>query len=300
MLFLVCAIAGNVSETENTRQQEQQGRTLEQAQIISDFLMMDSESFQGKYDRDKLYKEDILYCNMDTWKYQGKQLDAYQDAEVYYQVENISAIRFQEGTLERADLPENGIEVAASEALLLEVFENYAVSIYRPDKGSAGEVSFIRVEVAEGAVPKELYSYLEEEYYQVREEIQQKQWILSPEGTREACVSNGSLPKHSSQIFVRYQDKIPERIFRRTWECRIIGWIDENHLICYEVDRGPVLIHLENDQTAYIKKEEDDYDAYGADYRMEGDALICECMGEELYRWKIVSEKGEILLEKAM
>lgn len=298
MALLVCGIAGSVGENKNREQQEQEepGRNLEEAQVISDFLIMDSEAFERKYDRDRLYKEEILYCNMDAWKYQGKQLDAYQEPEAYAQVEDISAIRFQGESmevLERAALPENGCEVIISETLGLAVFEDYGVSIYYPDE----EISFIKVEVEEGTAPKELYSYLEKEYYQVREEIRQAQWISSPEGTREASVSNGNLPKHPSQIFVRYQDKIPERIFRRTWECRIAGWIDENHLVCYEVDRGPVLIHLENDQTTYIKKAEDDYDAYGADYRIEGDVLICECMGEELYRWEIVSESGEVFLK---
>lgn len=65
------------------------------SQIVADFLQMSSEEFLKKYNRDELYKKNILYCDMDAWKYQGNQLDAFQDEEDYYDVVDINAIRFR-------------------------------------------------------------------------------------------------------------------------------------------------------------------------------------------------------------
>lgn len=265
---------------------------VSESQIVTDFLQMSSEEFCKKYDRNELYMRNILYCDMDEWKYQGNQLDAFQ--KDYYDVTDISAIRFRNISQEMNIFDDNDVGI--------KVMGDFAVSIYKPEGSRQGkddgsemaEISFIKVRLEEGTAPEELYSYLESNYYRAREEIQKESWIPSPDGTKSACVSNGSLSKHPSQIVIRYEEEIPDRVFRETWECGIVGWIDEEHLVCYQLDWSPILIHLENNQVEVIRDKDDDYDAYGARYRLEGNRLICECLGEEIYRWNIVSENNEI------
>lgn len=272
-------------------------------QMVSDFLQMDSEEFQNKYDKNELYIQNILYCNIDDWKYHGMQLDAFQDKEDYYDVIDINAIRFRDQTEEMNIFGKYGRESIKSDWLYVKALGDFAISIYKPEgtgnqeRGSESEmaeISFVKINLREGTAPEELYSFLENDYYKVREEIQEEQWVQSPDGTRAACVSNGSLPKHPAQIFIRYAEEVPDDVFRRTWECRIVGWIDEEHLVCYDLDRYPILISLEKKQVEIIKKEEDDYDAYGAEYIIDGNSLVCKVLGEEVYQWKIVREGNEV------
>lgn len=274
-------------------------------QIVSDFLQMDSEEFQNKYDKNELYIQNILYCSIDDWKFHGTQLDAFQDKEDYYDVTDISAIRFRDGTEEMNVFGKYEWENIKSDRLYVKALGDFAISIYKPEgtdnresdsESEMAEISFVKVNLREGTAPGELYSFLENDYYKVREEIQEEQWVQSPDGTRAACVSNGSLPKHPAQIFIRYAEGAPDDVFRRTWECRIAGWIDEEHLVCYDLDRSPILISLEKKQVEIIKKEEDDYDAYGAEYIIDGNRLVCKVLGEEVYQWKIVQEGNEVKL----
>ena len=295
----------NSLEGSNEIEQNKEESVLE-SQIVADFLQMSSEEFQIKYDRDELYKRNILYCDMDAWKYQGNQLDAFQDEEDYYDVVDISAIRLRNPSQEMNIFDDNDWSVIDSEHVNIKVMGDFAVSIYNAEGSHQGkndglemvEISFIKVELEDGTAPEALYCYIESGYYRVREEIQKELWIPSPDGSKSACVTNGSLSKHPSQIFIRYEEEIPDRVFRETWECGIVGWIDEEHLVCYLNDWSPMLIHLENDQVEVIRSKDDDFDAYGAKYRLEGNYLICECLGEEIYRWNIVSENNDILFVK--
>ncbi|EOS75078.1 hypothetical protein C819_02719 [Lachnospiraceae bacterium 10-1] len=271
------------------------------SQVITDYLEMNEKEFESKYDRKGLYKEGILYCSMEAWKYQGKQLDAYQ--ENYYDISNITAIRF---------INKEGSGVQAQGHVYIRYFEDYAISIYltegsnhqNDDDGELQleEISYIKVEMKEGTSDEILYKYLEEEYYQVKEELQGVTWTKSPNGEKEVYISNGSLPKHPSQIFVNEGDESPFAIFRRDWQCEFVGWIDENHLICNDIDMEPILIHLENNQVEQIKKEDDDYDTYGAKYKIDGNRLICQFLDEQIYCWNIIKEDDEVLIiaEKTM
>ena len=108
-------------------------------------------------------------------------------------------------------------------------------------------------------------------------------------------ISNGALPKHPSQIYVRFQEKVPDLIFRNTWQYFFAGWIDEDHFICYN-DAGPVLVHLETEQIEAVKKEEDDYDTWGCHYELKENQMIALFSDEEYYRWDIISENGDIYL----
>lgn len=297
----------NINSLEKTNETEQNKEEfVSESRIVADFLQMSSEEFPQKYDRNELYKRNILYCDMDAWKYQGNQLDAFQDEEDYYDVVDICAIRFRNPSQEMNIFDDNDWSEIDSEYVDIKGMGDFAVSIYNPEGShqekndglEMAEISFIKVELEEGTAPEALYYDLESGYYRVREEIQKELWIPSPDGSKSACVSNGSLSKHPSQIFIRYEEEIPDRVFRETWECGIVGWIDEEHLVCYLNDWSPMLIHLENDQVEVIRNKDDDFDAYGAKYRLESNHLICECLGEEICRWNIVSENNDILFVK--
>lgn len=58
----------------------------------------------------------------------------------------------------------------------------------------------------------------------------------------------------------------------------------------------PILIHLENNQVEQIKKEDDDYDTYGAKYKIDGNRLICQFLDEQIYCWNIIKEDDEVLI----
>lgn len=279
--------------------------------VVSDFLSMSAKMFEREYDKNALYERDILYCTQEAWKYHEEQLDAFSDPKDYYEVDEIAAVRFVNAGA--ADMRAN-VETAVLESdrdrVFVQYFDDYAVSMYfgegKEKQGGETELkltefSFVRVKLSEyderETAPKELYERLERKYYRDREEIQSAEWAVSPEGTKAVCISNGMLPKHPSQIFVRYQEKMPDLIFRRTWECYFTAWVDENHFICCDDMSGPFLIHLEDNRIEDIKKEDDDYDQWGCKYRVENGQLIATFLDEEYYRWDIVND--EIHMRKA-
>lgn len=278
--------------------------SLNTSTIVSDFLSLNAEKFEQKYDRKELYDKDILYCDQNAWKYDGNAVDPYQKPEEHYDVAGITAIRFIKGSY----TPGYTDAQANDREIFIQCFDDYAISRFYQKKldSQSGEevldlieISYIKVETGGEKVSKTFYQELENNYYQVRAEIQAGEWIASPDGTREVCVSNGSLPKHPSQIFVRYRDKMPDSIFRMTWECGIAGWIDDEHIVCYKIDMsGPFLIHLETNQIEEIKKADDDYDIYGAKYEIRDNQLVGTCMGEEIYCWNIVRENDDIRIIK--
>ncbi len=275
--------------------------------IVSDFLSMDAEEFERTYDKKQLYAKDILYCSREAWKYDGERVDGFQDDRDCYEVENITAIRFGNEHFKDSDFWEGNMTLADEQepgSVVVRYFGEYALSMYFRENAEGGEgrpelieLSYIKVKLektdSRKVAPAALYERLEESYYEVQEEIRSGEWVLSPNQKKAVCISNGMLPKHPSQIFVRYQEKAPDLIFRRTSECHFMDWIDANHFICYN-DAGPVMVHLESGQIENIKKKEDDYDGYGCDYEIQGDYLIAVCLDEEYYRWKIVREDGEI------
>lgn len=290
--------------TEQSRLLQRATDSLNTSTIVSDFLTLDSENFEQKYDRDELYEKDILYCDQNAWKYDGNAVDPYQESGEYYDVTSVTAIRF----IKNLYTPEYSDEQTSDREISIKCFDDYAISTFYQKKSDIQsgeevlnlmEISYIKAEIRGEKAPKSFYQELENSYYQVRAEIQSEKWIASPDGTKEACVSNGALPKHPSQIFVRYQDKIPDSIFRMPWECGIAGWIDDDHIVCYEIDMsGPLLIHLETNQIEEVKKEDDNYDIYGAKYEVQDNQLVCTCMGEEIYRWGITRKNNDITIEE--
>lgn len=272
--------------------------------VVSDFLSLNAEKFEQKYDRKELYEKDILYCDQNAWKYDGNAVDPYQKPEEHYDVAGITAIRF----IKDSYMPVYTDAQANDREIFIQCFDDYAISMFYQKKldSQSGEevldlmeISYIKVETGGEKVSKTFYQELENNYYQVRAEIQAGEWIASPDGTREVCVSNGALPKHPAQIFVRYQDKMPDSVFRMAWECGIAGWIDDEHIVCYEIDMsGPLLIHLETNQIEEIKREDDDYDIYGTKYEIQDNRLVGTCMGEEIYCWNIVKNNDDICIIK--
>ena len=274
---------------------------------VTNFLEMKPRDFEAAYGPkiDELYSWGLLYCDKEAWKYDGNQLDPYQAAEDYWEVEDITALRVfgrqskpvyngmdVVDTIDIKDIRDsrNVKEIQNSHWLMVDVFDDYAVSVYFEKRNRTvyvKEISFIRVKMREGEAAEALYLYLEENYYNVRQILEEEEWIKSPDGTKEACASQGALPKHPSQIFVRQGWGKPDLVFRIEWVCSVVGWIDEEHIICEQADMGPILLCLKSHELRQIKTGADDYDSYGADYRLDGDFLIAECMGKEIYRWKI-------------
>lgn len=280
-------------------------------EIVADFLSMDAEEFENQYDRNELYNRGILYCSRCAWKYDGEAVDGFQEPEDYHDIDDITAIRFI--NLYSSDMDVYGEDYdfeteQEEEKLVLQYFGDYAVSIYSfrgsgtqsGEKVNIAEFSYIKAELSKGdnkeAAPEALYEFLEKEYYEVQEEIRSGEWEVSPEKKKAVYISNGALPKHPSQIYVRFQEKVPDLIFRNTWQYFFAGWIDEDHFICYN-DAGPVLIHLETEHIEAVKKEEDDYDAWGCHYELKGNQMIAIFSDEEYYRWDIIRENGDIYLE---
>lgn len=277
--------------------------------IVSDFLSMEPKEFEKKYGKKELYARDILYCGREAWKYDGERVDGFQDDRDCYEVENITAIRFGKAYFTDKDIWEGNTILADEQepgSVVVRYFGEYALSMYfRGNIEGEGEeaepelieLSYIKVKLektdSRKVAPAALYERLEKSYYEVQEEIRSGKWIVSPDQKKAVCISNGMLPKHPAQIFVRYQEKTPDLIFRKTSECHFVDWIDADHFICYN-DAGPVMVHLESGQIENVKKEEDDYDGYGCDYEIQENYLIATCLEEEYYRWKIVREDGEI------
>lgn len=277
--------------------------------VVSDFLSMDAETFEKSYDKNALYERDILYCTEEAWKYHGEQVDGFQDPKDYYEVDDITALRFLNPGLADAKqhVEDDDLERVVNR-IFFKCFDDYAVSLYFQETGESElalrELSLIKVKFSEDerreTVPKALYELLERRYYEAREEIAEGEWAESPGKTRAVYISNGALPKHPSQIFVRYQEKIPDLIFRRTWECYFVGWIDEEHFL-FRNDMGLYMIHIETSQTEEIvtvSTHEGNFETWGCEYEIKGDQVIATCLDEETYCWDIVKENGEIHLVK--
>lgn len=279
------------------------------AGLVSDFLAMDAEAFEKQYDKNALYERDILYCTEEAWRFQGVAQPAY-DGIASYDLDDIRAIRFTNVWPQDTVIHEDTI--LYNQFNLIRYFGDYAVSMYfqesrDEESGEEGirliEFSFVRVEVSEqdrGEVTiEDIYKSLEYNYYAGWREMDQAEWEESPEGTKAVYIVNGMIPNAPSQIIVRYQENTPNLIFREQWEYCFADWIDEDHFICYN-DFGPRLIHLETKQIEDIKIDEDNYDAYGCKYEIEGDQLIATVLDEEYYRWDIVRENGEVRLVKSV
>ena len=296
--------------------------------VVSDFLTMDSEDFENEYDRNQLYEEDILYCDMAAWrfsKYYGMMRNLENSGD-YFHIGNVTAVRyivddslydFVEGTHADTDSLDDNSSVTD---VYIQHMGDYAISIYyqrntddaEEDLMKLLEISFVKVEVIYGSeetATKALYQFLEEEYYYGRENILSSSgdgrggwpddWIISPDGNKEICVLNGGMPNNPAQIFVRYRDKRPDTVFRFEWEQEIAGWIDDEHFVCNTSDGEPRLIHLETNQIEEIEiavgdNRERVFDAYGAHYEINGNHLIARYKSEELYRWDIVKENQEV------
>ena len=265
---------------------------IDTEQVISDFLSMNSVEFKENYDKDDLYQSGILYCDHDAWKYDGNQVDAFQEPGDYYDVANITAIRFYKEQLVPVYLNMNIYDQLGQciEEISIDYHTDYAVSIYSmpADNGLSciQEISYVKMELYSGTAPEDLYHFIEGNYYKVREELKNETWILSPDGDKAACVSNGGLPKHPSQIFVWQGDDKPLTVFRETWELRVVGWIDDDHLVCDKIDIAPpVLVHLERNEIEKIT-EERKFDTDGVKYSIQGNDLIAiDYDGEQIYLW---------------
>lgn len=143
---------------------------------------------------------------------------------------------------------------------------------------------------------EDIYRYQEYDYYEGWRELDQAEWNESPEGTKAVYIVNGLGNNAPSQIFVRYQEKIPDLIFRGTWQELFEGWIDEDHFICYN-DMRLILIHLERNQIEeIITVGQEDFETWGCQYEIRGDQLIATCINDVCYYWDIVREDGEVRL----
>lgn len=308
LLFL--AGCGEAEEQEEALADKINFEEIYAEDVVSDFLAMDAEEFENQYDKNALYERDILYCTEEAWKYHGEQLDGFTDPKDYYEVDDITALRFINPELADAKLYVETDDLERVEnRIFFKCFDDYAVSMYFQEKGDSElelrELSFIKVKFSEyerrETVPKTLYELLERKYYEAQEEIAEGEWAESPGKTKAVCISNGALPKHPSQIFVRYQEKIPDLIFRRTWECYFTGWIDDEHFLFHN-DSGLYMIHIETNQLEEIvtvDAHEGNFETWGCEYKIKGDQVIATYLDELYYRWDIVKENGEIRLVKA-
>ena len=279
--------------------------------VVSDFLSMDREAFEKRYDKNGLYESDILYCTEEAWKYHGEQLDGFSNPKEYFEVDDIWAIRFvNPGLTDQSLYVETEHLEDVRNRIMYQCFEDYAVSMYFQEKKDAQgkpeleltELSFIKVKLGEyerrKTAPKKLYEILESGYYEAQEEIEAGEWAFSPKKTKAVCISNGALPKHPSQIFVRCQEKAPDLIFRRTWECLFVGWIDEEHFL-FRNDIGLYMVHIENrqiEEIVTVSTQEGDFETWGCRYEIRGDQVIATCIHDDCYYWDIVREAGEISL----
>ena len=324
----VKASGGEATEESQMEQLKEEADSFLSSSVVSDFLAMDSEDFESKYDRNRLYEEDILYCDMAAWRfseYYGMMRN-WENSDEYFHIGNVTAVRYivddslydfvEENHADRDSLDDN----SSATDVYIQHMGDYAISIYyQRNTDDAGEdsvklleISFVKVEVIDGSeetATRTLYQFLEEEYYYGRENILSSSgdgrggwpddWIISPDGNKEICVLNGGMPNNPAQIFIRYRDKRPDTVFRFGWEQGIAGWIDDEHVVCYTMDSNPKLIHLETNQIEEIEIPIGDngrrvFDAYGAHYEISGNHLIARYKSEELYRWDIVKENQEV------
>ena len=295
----LCGISGDAEElVDNFKLAE-----IYDAEMVSDFLDMNAEEFEKRYDKNALYERDILYCTEEAWRFQGMAQPAYDGIDSYY-LDDIRAIRFTNIWPQDTVIYEDTMRF--NQLNLIRYYGDYAVSMYFQESGEEKirliEFSLVRVEVSgqdRGEVTiEDIYKSLEYNYYDGWREMDQGEWKESPKGTKAVYIVNGMIPNAPSQIVVRYQENIPNLILREQWEYCFADWIDEDHFICYN-DFGPYLIHLETKHIEDIKKDGDNYDAYGCKYEIEGDQLIAIVLDEEYYRWDIVRENGEVWIVKA-
>lgn len=298
------------------------------ASVLSDFLAMDSEDFEDKYDRNQLYERNILYCDMAAWRFHGYygMTHDWEDCYDYSNIINITALRYiVDGSLydfveaNHADM-DSVVDSDSTTDVYIQHVGDYAMSIcfqrdtntQKEDSVKLLEISFVKVELREGAgtAPKPLYQLLEDNYYDGMESILAssgglwgwpEDWIISPDGNKEVCVLNGMIPNSPAQIFIRYRDKRPDTVLWFTWEQGIAGWIDEEHVVYYRMDMNPYLIHLETNQVEEVEIAvgEDGrsvFDAYCAHYEINGNKLVAEVLGEEIYHWNIVKENNEVYI----
>ncbi|MCI9255303.1 MAG: hypothetical protein HFI58_10885, partial [Lachnospiraceae bacterium] len=212
------------------------------SEVVSDFLSMDTEEFENRYDRNELYGRDMLYCVKEAWRYQGESVP-FGDGD-YYNVEEIAAVRFASVFPEDMDMYGKNDYLAGGQEIgnvILQYFGDYAISMYFLENKSGMsreernliEFSYIKVKLRSKerneAAPEELYEILEGGYYQDQEEVRQAEWNISPGGTKAVYILNGLIPNSPSQIYVRFQEKVPDLIFRNTWQYFFAGWIDEDH-----------------------------------------------------------------------
>lgn len=124
--------------------------------IISDYLCMDPLQFQKKYTMDELYEKGILYCNKNDWKYDGSQLDVFQDD--HYVVEDITAINIYKKQLVPVYHNMNIGEQTKQCGSKINISYNteYAVSIYSTpsddDVSFIVEILFIKAELEQGTM----------------------------------------------------------------------------------------------------------------------------------------------------
>ena len=270
----------------------------ETEQVISDFLSMDAVEFQEKYDRDDLYQSGILYCGQEAWKTHIDYVEEFQR----YTLEDITAIRFYKEQPVPIYLDMNIADQVDQyeEEISLYYAPDYAVSIYSKSTEDGlsyiQEISFVKIESYLNRAPLNLYDFMERNYYHVLESLVDETWILSPDGDKAACVSNGGLPKYASQVYVWQGDDKPLTVFREDWELRVVGWIDNDHLVCDKIDIAPpILVHLERNEIEKIT-EERNFDTYGAKYSIQGSCLIAQPYDEEPYQWQIQEKDGEIYI----
>ena len=298
--------------------------------VVSDFLAMGSEDFENKYDRNQLYEEDILYCDMAAWQfhgYYGMTVD-WEACYDYFNITNTTALRYilddslYDFVEENHAVMDSFIDSSLTTGVYIQHMGDYAISMYfqkntddaEEDSVKLLEISFVKVELREGVgiAPKPVYQLFEDDYYKGRESILfmiegwgrwPEDWIISPDGNKEVCVLNGGLPKSAAQIFVRFRDKRPDIVFRIGWKQEIVGWIDNEHFVCNTSDRVPRLIHLETNRVEEIEIAVGDdgrpvFDSYGVHYEINDNQLIANVMGEELYRWDIVKENQEVYIRE--
>lgn len=270
---------------------------IDTEQVISDFLQMDAIEFQEKYDRDELYQSGILYCGQEAWKTHIDYVEEFQ----HYTLENITAIRFykEQPVPVYMDVNINDQFGQCEGEISIDYHTDYAVTIYsKPaDDGVSciQEISFVKIELYPKQAPQNLYDFMETNYYYVLESLADETWISSPDGDKAACISNGELPKYAAQIYIRQGDDKPFTVSREDWELGIVGWIDNDHLLYYQLHMNPpVLVHLERNEIEKIT-EERKFDTDGVKYSIQGNDLVAiDYNGEQVYQWQIQEKDGEI------
>lgn len=304
----LCGISGDVEALVDNFKLED----IYDEDVVSDFLSMDAESFEKQHDKNALYERNILYCTEEAWRFQGVATPAYDGIDSYY-LDDIRAIRFTNVWPQDMVIYEDTI--LFNQLNLIRYFGDYAVSMYfqesRDEKSGKEEIrlielSIVKVELSEqdrGEVSiEDIYKSLEYNYYDGWREMDQVEWNESPEGTKAVYIVNGMIPNAPSQIVVRYQEKIPNFIFRKTWQYLFEGWIDEDHFVCYN-DAGLYLVHIETrqiEEIVTISTQEGDFETWGCQYEIKGNQVIATCIHDDRYYWDIVRESGEVRLVKSI